>query len=64
MPARLSKTKKHRSKKEKKLGAAGKRSRENKGTTPSIPLDNSSLPSLRYGRPVKPESIVTPESLK
>jgi hypothetical protein len=49
--------------KEKKLGASGKRARENKGTTASLPLEGA-LPSLRYGRPVKAESIVTPDSLK
>lgn len=63
MPARLAKTKKHRHMKEKKLGASGKRARENKGTTASFPLEGA-LPSLRYGRPVKAESIVTPDSLK
>lgn len=63
MPARLAKTKKHRNLKEKKLGAKGKRRRENSGTTASIPNEGP-LPALRFGRPVKPESIVTPDSLK
>ncbi len=63
MPARLAKTKKHRNLKTKKLGAKSKRARENRGTTPVIPQDGP-LPSLRYGKPVKPETIVTPDSLK
>ena len=61
MPQRLGKTKKHRAKKEKKLGAKGKRARENKGTTPSIPMKGD-LPSLKFGKKVKPESILVPKA--
>jgi len=64
MPARLAKTKKQRNCKTKKLGAKSKRARENHGTTTSIPKEGP-IPSLRFGKAVKAESIVvTPDSLK
>lgn len=56
MPARLSKTKKHRAKKTKKLGAKSKSARENRGTTPSFPLKGA-IPSLRRGLPVSAADI-------
>jgi ribosomal protein L25 (general stress protein Ctc) len=56
MPARLAKTKKHRAKKTKKLGASSKSARENHGTTARFPLTGP-IPAVRYGRVVKPETI-------
>ena len=63
MPQRLAKTNKHRAKKAKKLGAKGKRFRENHGTTPSIPMTGE-LPALRFGKKVKAESISIPKASK
>ena len=61
MPQRLAKTNKHRAKKTKKNGVKGKRARENKGTTTSVPLTGD-FPSLKFGKKVKPESILVPKS--
>jgi hypothetical protein len=62
MSSRLGKTKTQRDAKSRKFGKKSKTSRESKGTTASFPLEGA-LPSLRYGRPVDPSSIVVPSEL-
>lgn len=61
MPTERKKSEIHRAIKRKKIGAKGKATRENKGTTASLPLTGD-FPSLKYGRPVKADSIVTASS--
>lgn len=50
------KTQCHRKKKRRRIGAKAKRSRDNHGTTASVPLTGP-MPSLRYGRIVAARSI-------
>lgn len=57
MSSRLGKTKTQRDCKARKFGARSKAHKENKGTTASFPLTGP-IPSLRFGRPVDPASIV------
>lgn len=51
-----SKTKVRRALKRKKAGAVHKHKRENKGTTPRIPLVGGEVPTTRYGFVVKAAS--------
>ncbi|NCN40045.1 hypothetical protein GW916_02220 [bacterium] len=62
MPVERKKTEIRRTHKRKKLGAKGKRLRENQGTTASFPLEGP-VPALRFGRPCEADSILVPETL-
>lgn len=62
MPVQLKITTIQRHHKAKKLGAKGKRLRENKGTTASFPLEGP-IPSLRFGRAIDADKIIVPAEL-
>ncbi len=59
MPTERKKAEIHRALKKKKLGASGKATRENSGTTQAFPLTGP-VPTLRYGRKIDPKAIKVP----